>query len=42
MMVCLDKRKGDLGIKNPSTFNKALFCKWSGALLLKGKHFGIK
>ena len=27
--ICLDKKKGGLGLKNFSTFNKALLCKWS-------------
>ena len=27
--VCLDKRKGGLGIKNLANLNKALLCKWS-------------
>ncbi|RVW35544.1 DDT domain-containing protein DDR4 [Vitis vinifera] len=27
--VCLDKRKGGLGVKSLSTLNKALLCKWS-------------
>ena len=28
-IVCLDKRKGGLGVKSISTLNKALLCKWS-------------
>ena len=28
-IVCLDKRKGGLGVKSLSTLNKALLCKWS-------------
>ena len=27
--ICLDKRKGGLGVKSLSTLNKALLCKWS-------------
>ena len=28
-MACQDKKRGGLGIKKLSTFNKALLCKWS-------------
>ena len=28
-IVCLDKRKGGLGVKSLGTFNRALFGKWS-------------
>ena len=28
-LVCLDKRKGGLGVKCLSSLNKALSCKWS-------------
>ena len=28
-LVCLSKKKGGLGIKSPSTLNKALLCKWN-------------
>ena len=28
-LVCLDKRKGGLGVKCLSSLNKALLCKWS-------------
>lgn len=27
--ICLDKRKGGLGVRCPSLLNKALLCKWS-------------
>ena len=27
--VCLDKRKGDLGVRRLSTLNRALLCKWN-------------
>ena len=27
--ICLDRRKGGLGVKSLSTLNKALLCKWS-------------
>ena len=43
MMVCLGKEKEGLGIKELSTFNKDLLCKWSrGVLQVKEKPFGIK
>ena len=29
VLVCLDKRKGGLGVKCLSSLNKALLCKWS-------------
>ena len=27
--VCLDKRKGGLGVRDLSTLNKAILCKWN-------------
>ena len=27
--VCLEKRKGGLGVRNPSLINIALLCKWN-------------
>ncbi|RVW96127.1 hypothetical protein CK203_037748 [Vitis vinifera] len=34
-IVCVDKRKGGLGVKSLGTFNGALLGKWVGALQLK-------
>ena len=29
VIVCLDKKKGGLGVRNLSILNRALLCKWS-------------
>ena len=29
VMVCIEKKKGGLGLRNFSKLNKALLCKWS-------------
>ena len=40
--ICLDKRKGGLGVKSLSTLNKALLCKWSWSFANERGFYGTK
>ena len=40
--ICLDKRKGGLGVKSLSTLNKALLCKWSWRFANERGFYGTK
>ena len=38
-VVCLDKKRGGLGVKKLSIFNKALLCKWSWQFMIERDAF---
>ena len=38
--VCLDKRKGGLGVRRLSTLNRPFFASGIGVLRMKGRTFG--
>lgn len=41
-IVCLDKKKGAMGVRCLSLLNMALFCKWCWCFAKKGWFFGGK
>ena len=38
-LVCLERKKGGLGVRNLALMNKALFSKWNWRFAIEGKAF---